>query len=227
MVTLRTFTISTLIVGTTLILASCSGKTPSTWSVETTPAPVTVTTSSNNPTAIQPSKASTPVTDNTMGDMDMNHNSMDHMWANSEEEFLTNMIPHHQEAVTTSKIITSKSQNPKLKQLAESIIVAQEKEIADMKNWISRDYPNLTLKSGMTSMMGDLSLLSGEALDKAYISGMITHHEGAIHMAEEVLEVSQKAEIVTLAQNILTTQASEIKELKHLLEDLGQPAHND
>lgn len=51
----------------------------------------------------------------------------------NEEEFIVNMIPHHQEAVDTARIIAANSTNNELKQLANAIIEAQTKEINMMQ----------------------------------------------------------------------------------------------
>lgn len=64
---------------------------------------------------------------------DMNHDmSMMHM-ADSEEQFITNMIPHHQEAVDSAKIILAHSTNADMKRLAQDIVDAQTKEISMMQ----------------------------------------------------------------------------------------------
>ena len=76
-------------------------------------------------------------------------------------------------------------------------------------------------------MMPDLKSLSGDALDRAFLSGMIGHHKGAISEAKELLDITQKKELTTLANNIITSQTAQIKELEHLLEDVGQPEHDD
>jgi uncharacterized protein (DUF305 family) len=49
--------------------------------------------------------------------------------------------------------------------------------------------------------------------DLRFIDAMIPHHEGAIAMAEEALEKSQRPEIQTLAQAIIAAQDREINEL--------------
>ncbi len=51
----------------------------------------------------------------------------------SEEAFIVNMIPHHQEAIDTARLIVAKSTNTELIKLAQNIILAQEKEINMMK----------------------------------------------------------------------------------------------
>ena len=50
-----------------------------------------------------------------------------------DNQWLRRMISHHSTALTTSHKIKNKTQNPKLKQLAEDIIDTQEKEISQMK----------------------------------------------------------------------------------------------
>lgn len=98
-----------------------------------------------------------------MGNGMMMHN------VKSEEEFIVNMIPHHQEAVDTATIIVEKSTNSELKQLAQNIIDAQTKEIAMMQGWLKQRYLNSTLKSDYKNMMPELESLTGNALDSAFL----------------------------------------------------------
>jgi uncharacterized protein (DUF305 family) len=60
---------------------------------------------------------------------EMNHADM----VNSEFDFTYLMIPHHQEAVDTSKILLQTTENPELIKLANNIIASQDKEINMMK----------------------------------------------------------------------------------------------
>lgn len=141
------------------------------------------------------------------------------MGASSEEEFLVNMIPHHQEAIDTAKIIVAKTENAELKKIAQSIILGQSAEVTTMKGWLTSWYPNSTLKTEYMTMMRDLSKLSDHELDDTFMEDMINHHEGAIHMAEEVLEVTQRPEIVKMAKDIISTQNAEIAIFKKMLND--------
>lgn len=52
-----------------------------------------------------------------------------------DKEFLKQMILHHQQAVDMSKYAETNAKHQDLKDLAKSIIGAQEKEITDMKRW--------------------------------------------------------------------------------------------
>ena len=129
------------------------------------------------------------------------------------------MIPHHQEAVDAAKIIVAKTKNQELKTMAQAIIDAQSKEITELNGFMKAWYPTSTLKSEYAMMMRDLTKLSGHDLDDAFMEDMIKHHQEAIHMAEDVLEISQRPEIVTMAKNIISSQESEIATFKKMLAD--------
>ena len=49
--------------------------------------------------------------------------------------FLAHMIDHHQAAVDMSKLAPANAKHDELKKLCADIIAAQEKEIAQMKQW--------------------------------------------------------------------------------------------
>jgi uncharacterized protein (DUF305 family) len=75
----------------------------------------------------------------------MNHNMMEMDLGPADADydlrFIDAMILHHQGAVVMAKEVQQKSTRPELKQLAEKIIEAQEKEIAQMQQWRKSWYP--------------------------------------------------------------------------------------
>ena len=64
-----------------------------------------------------------------------------------------------------------------------------------------------------TDMMSKGSM-SGQNIDKHFITQMIPHHEGAIAMAKIALERSGHQEIISLSKGIIEAQESEIKDMK-------------
>lgn len=112
-----------------------------------------------------------PRTKSTDGSM------MAHKDITTEEEFIVRMIPHHQEAVDTSMIIVAKTENVKLKAIAQGIIDAQKKETSQLNGWLKSWYPTSTIKGEHSAMMRDLTKLSGHELDDAYMEDMVKHHE--------------------------------------------------
>jgi uncharacterized protein (DUF305 family) len=52
-----------------------------------------------------------------------------------DEEFISQMIVHHEGAVEMAKLAEKQAKHDEIKQLSKDIISAQEKEINDMKQW--------------------------------------------------------------------------------------------
>jgi uncharacterized protein (DUF305 family) len=52
-----------------------------------------------------------------------------------DEAFIDAMIPHHQSAIEMAEVASKKSESPRIKELAENIISAQEQEIEQMEQW--------------------------------------------------------------------------------------------
>jgi uncharacterized protein (DUF305 family) len=137
--------------------------------------------------------------------------------ANYDDRFISMMIPHHEGAVMMSKDALTKTSKPELKKLAESIIAAQNKEIADMKQWEQKWYGHAPQSSDMEMMNSQMVQELGPAgkdYEDHYIDGMIPHHESAIAMAKDALTKSTHPEIKALAQSIITSQQKEIDQMK-------------
>jgi uncharacterized protein (DUF305 family) len=57
-----------------------------------------------------------------------------------DKAFIDAMIPHHQSAIDMAKIAYEKGENPRIKELAENIVSAQQEEIEEMKRWRQQWY---------------------------------------------------------------------------------------
>ena len=57
-----------------------------------------------------------------------------------DRAFIDAMIPHHQSAIEMSQVALEYSENPEIKELAENIISAQQKEIEEMTRWRQQWY---------------------------------------------------------------------------------------
>ena len=68
--------------------------------------------------------------------------------------------------------------------------------------------------SSMDEMMKSLEGKAGDSFDKAFISTMITHHEGAIDMAKEAKKSAKHQEIKDLADGIIEAQTKEINQMR-------------
>ena len=58
-----------------------------------------------------------------------------------DEAFIDAMIPHHRSAIEMAQVALESSDNPKIKELAQNIISAQQREIEQMTQWRQQWYP--------------------------------------------------------------------------------------
>lgn len=71
-----------------------------------------------------------------------------------------------------------------------------------------------TMEQTMSGMTGSLNGKTGEALEVAFLEGMITHHEGAVAMAKELKTGTKRPELQKMADDIINAQTSEITTMK-------------
>ncbi len=76
------------------------------------------------------------------------------------------------------------------------------------------DDSGMSMGSAMQDMTAGLEGKTGDEFDKAFITGMILHHEGAVEMAEAALVYAKHQEIKDLAKAIISAQTSEIAQMK-------------
>ncbi|MGP1383421.1 MAG: DUF305 domain-containing protein [Thainema sp.] len=150
------------------------------------------------------------------------HGQMMHMMqANSEFEFLSLMIPHHQEAIATAQRVLEYSDRPEMRTFAQDIIDVQTAEIEQMQAWLDEWYPGQETDLTYTPMMRDLSQLEGDALDQAFLEDMVMHHMGAVMMSQRLVNhgLVEHQDVQPFAQNIANTQRQEIWQMQSWLQD--------
>jgi uncharacterized protein (DUF305 family) len=158
--------------------------------------------------------------------------------------FVTDMIPHHEQAVHMSALVPDRSTDPAVIKLAADISAEQGPEIETMKGFLvqwkggapgtggqeqgdSGSGSEPEGHSGMNGMqmpgmvddgtMSRLQSLKGAEFDALWLQSMIGHHEGAIGMANTEIAGGANADAKKLAQEIATTQQGEIGQMKKML----------
>jgi uncharacterized protein (DUF305 family) len=162
-------------------------------------------------------------------------------------DFATNMIPHHQQAVEMAAMVPDRSTNPAVLKLAADISAAQGPEIETLKVFLVQwkqgsDTPQDTAAPSATpddpadhqdhggmdpsmNMQGmvdaaaiaNLASLKGPEFDKSWMQAMISHHEGAIAMANAEIAGGANVDAKSLAHQIVTAQQGEITQMKQML----------
>nr|WP_317269165.1 DUF305 domain-containing protein [Arthrospira sp. PLM2.Bin9] len=173
----------------------------------------------------------------------MNHGDMDHAHLdlgpadeNYDLRFIDAMIPHHEGAIIMAQEVLAKSDRPELQNLAAEIIQAQASEIAQMREWRQAWYPDapdtpMAWDNQMNHMMEmspqqisamrmDMDLgQADDEFDRRFLQAMIPHHEGALVMAKDLQEKSDRPEMQSLAEDILTSQEAEIDQMEAWLKE--------
>jgi uncharacterized protein (DUF305 family) len=159
----------------------------------------------------------------------------------AEAGFLRDMSTHHAQAVEMSMIAHAGSADAQIISLSADIALTQHGQIGYMQAWL-RDWslsptgtePAMSwmpgaqgsvvngLMPGMATpeQMRQLRAATGTALDVQFLTLMRQHHLGGIHMAQEILEMSDHKDVTWLAQTMVTGQQGEI----NLIDDLLQRA---
>jgi uncharacterized protein (DUF305 family) len=156
--------------------------------------------------------------------------------------FAQGMIPHHEQAVEMAgfALAPSAGARPEIVELATAVQAAQDPEIVLMRSLLEAwgqptAMPGMEDMEGMSSEemagmdhggmegmmsaeeMAALGTLTGAEFDRAWAEMMIRHHEGAIVMAQTVLESGTNADVELLADQIIATQQAEIDQMRALL----------
>jgi len=152
--------------------------------------------------------------------------------------FMQDMIPHHHQAIVMAELVADRTNRQELIDVAGRINASQGDEIEFMQQWL-RDrgerVPDPTehgamhtdhKMAGMASpeQMAELANASSTAFDRLFLQLMITHHEGAVTMVEELLEQPGSAYdpvLFEFTNDVTNDQTAEIERMNALLVSLS------
>lgn len=136
----------------------------------------------------------------------------------SEPEYLAEMVAHHQEAVVTAGEL-ARSDRAEMRAFGESIVTTQSAQIQQMQAWLKEWYPEQSTNLDYRPMMRDLSGLSGDKLDQAFLQDMLGHHMVAVMMSQHLLGRgdTDHDQVAQLARTIRDDQHTEIIQMQRWL----------
>ena len=152
----------------------------------------------------------------------------------ADVEFMQDMIIHHHQALLMSRLAMPSTNNQAILDLAGRIDVSQEDEISFMQGWLKErdeqvpapaskhsEHTHHTMIGMATpEQMTQLAESKSTAFDQLFLSLMITHHDGAIKMVEELRDQPGSTYDPILnefASDITNDQAVEIERMNLLL----------
>jgi uncharacterized protein (DUF305 family) len=90
-----------------------------------------------------------------------------------------------------------------------------EHTMKDGSKMAGMNHSSMSMDSMMEDMKNALKGKEGDEFDKEFLNQMIVHHEGAVVMAQDVLEKSKRKELINLANEIISAQNKEIEMMKN------------
>lgn len=160
-------------------------------------------------------------------------------WNHDDLAFVQMMVPHHQQALAMAELAESRADSVEVAGLAARIEAAQGPEILLMAGWLGEqgvevpgpgddpsDWDHASHgHAGMAGMLDDeqmaaLAAAEGVEFDRLFLEGMISHHEGAVEMAVDVLTAGQDRRVLELADDVNAGQSAEIARMRRMLDGL-------
>ena len=119
----------------------------------------------------------------------------------SDIAFVRDMVPHHQQALEMTALAESNGAGRDVSLLAERMRVSQTDEVAQLEQWLVDRGPlppddrgrhtggHAALMPGMLTdaQMAALAAARGPEFDRLFLTSMISHHQGALTMVEDLL----------------------------------------
>ena len=152
----------------------------------------------------------------------------------ADVEFMQGMIAHHAQAIYMSRMAESHHASPRLLKLANKIDQSQVAEIRIMQEWLRRNgqfapdtssWRTMTMTGMLTpEQLKTLDAATGGSFDRAFLTLMIQHHEGALRMVKDLLatpRAGQEVDVNVFANDVVSVQTAEIGAMRQMLSQLS------
>jgi len=162
----------------------------------------------------------------------------DTSYTDADRRFMQDMIPHHHQALEMAELAGDRTNNRDIIDAAGRINASQQDEIEFMQRWLrerGEEVPDPTAHSAMHTdhmmagmatpeQMAELAASEGIDFDRLFLELMITHHEGAVSMVEDLQEQPGAAYdpvLFEFTNDVNNGQTTEIERMSALLAGLS------
>lgn len=143
--------------------------------------------------------------------------------------FARNMLPHHRQGVELAAMVPAHTANRDLRVIAAHIGADQQAEIQTLNlllaQWHEQTHPDEGDDAGHGGMpmmgmvdqstINELQSLDGAPFDTRWAKSMISHHQGAVMMAQDEIAHGQSVDAIHVATLIVDAQQREIATMTH------------
>ena len=161
----------------------------------------------------------------------------------AEAGFARDMATHHAQAVQMAEIVQRRTESDEIRLLATDIALTQQGQIGMMQSWLQQWKLDPTGSSAPMAWMPDaagsvrnglmpgmatpaeiqkLRTATGKAEDSLFLQLMVQHHLGGIHMAQEIVQVSDDEQVKDMAQIAIDSQQRELTDMRSLQQQVEQ-----
>jgi len=151
----------------------------------------------------------------------------------ADVEFMQGMIAHHAQAIYMSRMAEKHGANPRVLRLSTKIDQSQVAEIRLMQQWLTHygqvapdtsSWRTMRMAGMLTEkQLAELDSATGVGFDRAFLTLMIQHHEGALQMVSDLFAAprgGQEVDVNVFANDVVTVQTAEIGTMRQMLSQL-------
>lgn len=151
--------------------------------------------------------------------------------------FAQDMLDHHDQAVQIASFAEAHASSPMVRSMATAVLGTQRYEIGLLEQFLhdhgsDRGDPGRTVMSWMgmptphdqmPGLQPDQAVIDflnsqGPAVDEAFLTMMIAHHQGGVHMATYAGDHAESATLRQLAKRMVVDQQTEIGDYQAALQ---------
>lgn len=141
----------------------------------------------------------------------------------ADAHFAAMMVPHHEAGIALDDAALRRTDDVRVRHLAFEMNAYQGRELDDLRALATHATGPPMTPMGMPTAneLAGLESLRGAAFDRAFLTIMIRHHEGAVVMAERDGRAGTSAAVRRLAEVLVIAQTDQLTRMRALLSELG------